>query len=309
MQTSVPPATPDRADQGGAARFLNTPAHLERVGKAGIVVLASLFALGLLVTNTYLLQFGLSEFGLLRARFVLTGLLTMFPTMLNLGCLALAYWIITEFSGQFRHLPARLALACNALIVVVIGFALPVAIFGFVFIEIEIHENQLAEALLVWVISFLPILPFLLVIVERTVKSIHHRRSDTGMMDMEEAARTTPAPRNLPVMLALPMTILAFLVVGGFYVELFARHIYPNVPEQFGGGRPYEVQLLFRGDSTDAVARMHIPVMAGSTLSEPLTLLWHSDSGLMVEVPFENEDYVILIDGSLVTAIIFNENP
>ena len=66
MQTSVPPATPDCADQGGAARFLNTPAHLERVGKAGIVVLASLFALGLLVTNTYLLQFGLSEFGLLR---------------------------------------------------------------------------------------------------------------------------------------------------------------------------------------------------------------------------------------------------
>src|SRR5215204_3813447 len=146
MQTSAPPATPDRADRDGAARFLDTPAHIEQIGKAAIVVLASLFALGMLVTNTYLLQFGLSEFGLLRARFVLTGLLTTFPTMVNLGCLALAYWIITGFSGQFRHLPARLAHICNALIMVVIGFALPVAIFGFVFIEID--ENQLAEALL-----------------------------------------------------------------------------------------------------------------------------------------------------------------
>src|SRR5215218_6646131 len=230
MQTSVPPATPDRADQGGAARLINTPAHLERVGKAGIVVLASLFALGMLVTNTYLLQLGLSEFGLLRARFVLTGLLTTFPTMVNLGCLALAYWIITEFSEQFRHLSARLAHLCNAVIMVVIGFALPVAIFGFVFIEIDINEIQLAEALLVWAIGFLPILPFLLVIVERMVKSIHHRRSVPGVMDMEEAARTSPTPRKLPVMLGLPLTIIAFLVVGGFYVELFARHIYPNVP-------------------------------------------------------------------------------
>src|SRR3954466_2112756 len=207
MLPSAPPATPDRTDQGGSARFLDTPAHIERIGKSAIVILASLFALGMLVTNTYLLQFGLSEFGLLRARFVFKGLLTLFPTMLNLGCLALAYWIITEFSGRFSHLSTRLAIACNVLIAIVIGVVLPIAIFSFVFIEGDIHDNQLTESLLVWSIGFLPILPFLLIVVERIVKTIHHSRSIPGVMDVDEAVRPTPAPRILPAVLALPLRI------------------------------------------------------------------------------------------------------
>ena len=73
MLKSKPPSATDQIDSGQFSLLFDTHTHLEKVGKASVVVLASLFALGLLVTNVYLLQFGLSEFSLLRARFVLTG--------------------------------------------------------------------------------------------------------------------------------------------------------------------------------------------------------------------------------------------
>ena len=49
-------------------------------------------------------------------------------------------------------------------------------------------------------------------------------------------------------------------------------------------------------------------MVPGSTLSEPLTMLWHGDTGLLVRVAYEGEDDLILFDGSQVTAIILENH-
>src|SRR3954464_14084107 len=47
-------------------------------------ITASLYVVGLLTTNAYLYSLGVSDFSLLRARFVLTGLVTLLPLTIAL---------------------------------------------------------------------------------------------------------------------------------------------------------------------------------------------------------------------------------
>lgn len=304
MQLNVPPTNPKQVDDATSGLFSEMFGHVEKTGKISFVVLALLFALGLLVTNTYLLQFGLSEFGLLRARFVLTGVLASFPTAMNVGCLALAYVVTRDVNARFTDRSRRFKDIADTGILLVVGVILPIVVLGVVFRKAEFTDSQVFDALLLWSIGFLPILPFSLVAADRMIRAYQQRRSSLFQLETELLTPPRSSSFKLPLMVSIVLSAIGLLVSGLLYVELFVRHVYPNVPEQFGGGQPHQVQLLFRPDSVADVARMHIPIEAGATLSEPVTLLWHGNSGLMVRVPYEGEDYVILLDGSQVTAII-----
>lgn len=304
MQLNVPPTKPEPVDDAASSFFSEMYGHVEKTGKVSFVVLALLFALGLLVTNTYLLQFGLSEFGLLRARFVLTGVLASFPTVVNVGCLALAYVVTRDVNARFANKSRHVKDGADLVILLAIGALLPIVVLGVVFRKAEFTDSQIFDALLLWSIGFLPILPFSLVAADRMIRAYRHRH--TGLFELETELLAPPRSSRfkLPLMISIVLSAIGLLISGLLYVELFVRHVYPNVPEQFGGGQPHQVQLLFRPDSVEDVARMHIPIEPGATLSEPVTLLWHGNSGLMVRVMYEGEDYVILLDGSQVTAII-----
>ena len=204
---------------------------------------------------------------------------------------------LTGGSRRFKDITA-------AGILVVVGMILPIVILGVVFRKAEFTDSQAFDALLLWSIGFLPILPFSLVAADRMIRAYQQRRTSLFQLETELLSPSSSFSFKLPLMVSIVLASIGLLISGLIYVELFVRHVYPNIPEQFGGGQPHQGQLLFRPDSVDAVERMHIPIAPGATLSEPVTLLWHGNSGLMVRVTYEGEDYVILLDGSLVTAII-----
>lgn len=308
MLKSKPPSATNQIDSGQFSLLFDTHTHLEKVGKASVVVLASLFALGLLVTNVYLLQFGLSEFSLLRARFVLTGLLASFPTIANVSCLAFAYILTREIGWKFEDKSARVVRAASFATMLTIGVVLPIVILGVLFRRAHFTDSQVMDALLIWAIGFLPILPFLVIVVDRMIELFRRNDADWFRIEDQPVERPTSSQRQLPRMFTIPLVVIGLLLLGYIYVDLFVRYIYPNVPEQFGGGMPYEVQLLFRADSVDAVEKMHISMVPGSTLSEPLTMLWHGDTGLLVRVTYEGEDDLILFDGSQVSAIVLEND-
>lgn len=39
------------------------------------------------------------------------------------------------------------------------------------------------------------------------------------------------------------------------YIVLFTQNIYPRVPEEFGGGAPIQVQLLFAKDQSEQIVK------------------------------------------------------
>jgi hypothetical protein len=308
MLKSKPPAATDQIDRGQFALLFDTNAHLEKIGKASVVVLASLFALGLLVTNVYLLQYGLSEFSLLRARFVLTGLLASFPTITNVSCMAFAYILTREIGWKLEGKSPRVVGAASFATMLTVGVVLPIVILGVLFREAHFTDSQVMDALLIWAIGFLPILPFLVIVVDRMIDLFRSHDADWFRIEDQPLERPTTSQHQLPRTFTVPLVVIGLLILGYAYVDLFVSHIYPNIPEQFGGGMPYEVQLLFRPDSVEAVEKMHISMVPGSTLSEPLIMLWHGDTGLLVRVTYEGEDDLILFDGSQVTAIILEND-
>src|SRR6478752_1041652 len=168
MQSTSHPKKTDRSDSGNLINLFDAPLHIEKVGKASFVIVAGFFALGLIVTNTYLLQYGLSEFGLLRARFVLTGMLASFPAVLNLACLAFAYIVTKEITGQFgAHGSKRYVVTVAIIIWLVVGVLLPIVILGIALEAADFTDSDILDALLLWTIGFLPLLPFTLIALDR----------------------------------------------------------------------------------------------------------------------------------------------
>ncbi len=77
----VRPATTEHGTVPLPSRREPTVEAATRLGAAGALLL---YALGLLTVNTYLYRVGISDFSLLRARFILTGALTVVPIVLAL---------------------------------------------------------------------------------------------------------------------------------------------------------------------------------------------------------------------------------
>src|SRR6478735_2429227 len=150
MLKSKPPSATNQIDSGQFSLLFDTHTHLEKVGKASVVVLASLFALGLLVTNVYLLQFGLSEFSLLRARFVLTGLLASFPTIANVSCLAFAYILTREIGWKFEVKSARFVRAASFATMFIVGVVLPIVILGVLSRQAQLTDSQVTSVIFIW---------------------------------------------------------------------------------------------------------------------------------------------------------------
>jgi hypothetical protein len=76
---------------------------------------------------------------------------------------------------------------------------------------------------------------------------------------------------------AVISTIVA-IGVALLYASFYSRHVYPVLPEQFGGGKPKQARLLFSEEGAAEAQELGIPLQAGRQLSRPVTLLFTGDS-------------------------------
>jgi len=76
---------------------------------------------------------------------------------------------------------------------------------------------------------------------------------------------------------AVISTIVA-VGVALLYASFYSRHVYPVLPEQFGGGKPKQARLLFSEAGAAEAQELGIPLQAGRQLSRPVTLLFTGDS-------------------------------
>ena len=77
--------------------------------------------------------------------------------------------------------------------------------------------------------------------------------------------------------------LFVFVVLGtGLYISRFASEIYPNVPEQFGGGRPRTVRFLFDKD-VDGLKALGLKFCNDGQLSDSVKVLYEGESTFVVQ--------------------------
>jgi len=88
-------------------------------------------------------------------------------------------------------------------------------------------------------------------------------------------------------------------------MALFMIFAYPRIPSQFGGGRPEEVQLIIEGDKTASIKQLGIPIPVGSTITEPVQLLYQGSEVYILRL---RDQRVVQIDKRLAPGLIIDQH-
>jgi hypothetical protein len=97
-----------------------------------------------------------------------------------------------------------------------------------------------------------------------------------GRVDEEKGvARFSSGALTIFSAIFIPVTV---------YTILFMSIAYPRISEQFGGGEPKTVQVVFKHDVVEPITRLGVPMMEGD-ISEPIEMLYESEQAYLLHLP------------------------
>jgi hypothetical protein len=263
--------TPD--DQPPAQQSVS----IESATKAAAGAAAIAYAVGLIVVNYYLLPFGASDFNLFRARFVFTGLLFLAIVAISTGAPWAALNLMTlarrgrdaakKVVGAKRRVAVWLIrvdmILCGLLLLVI-----PLALFVFVLKQpllsgVAIYFSAGVAGGIVGLMLWF-------------VRTPHRRPQGAGLFDLGSPLRMKG------VMVALLMVFL--IPYLAFTLVLFARQVYPRVPEQLGGARSKPVILLLNPDDQTGLQTLGLEPDSARAPTAHVDLLFRGDDFYLVRV-------------------------
>jgi len=263
------------------------------------IVGALFYVLGFLTTNAYLYKLGVSDFSLLRTRFILTGVLTLAPLALAL------------IGGIYAALDATLygshsGLTTRAYLWILADIALPFALYFTLFSVVAENDvvTSARDAALLSAVCAVIVLALLLSLAlyrksERRPLSHLAYRGQPVTYDRFTERFSVPNAVVETMIFAVAGVVL-FLA----YVGLFGQYFYPRLPEQLGGGRPRMAQILVTGDATPAVRELGLDVTENAPLSPPVQLLWEGEESYVIRLPRPNNGAVVQIARGLVGGVV-----
>jgi hypothetical protein len=288
-----------------------------------------LYILGLLNVNGYLFAFGVTDFSLIRTRFIYTGVLIASSAFV---C-ALPLFVLGPFRQEYRQVikagkdelakelgkQARrkrrfrrwirralfIFLWVIAFIFWVLGVVIMLAMPGFLLYQLYLHQFSVSDVELVTGrpgtttlrearlgTAFLVYLFGLLVAwnVRRATRRIRKKAMEARVDDSRNIALDVGAESAL------------FLASIAVYCLIFMTFVYPIIPQQYGGGRPQEVSLLFKDDAMRGIQQLRVPLQRkGQQISAPLALVHETDDIYVVRL---RDKRVLRIDKDLVSAVV-----
>lgn len=269
----------------------------ENIAKASAAGVAVLYILGLIVVNFYLRAFGTTEYTLLRAQYIATGLLLAFPAIFAMCAPVIATMMyrhpffqkicvrltrITPFRIMVPF-PPQLTRWINPVFYGVLPFAFffyfvnPCAsIWARLLISLGLY---VAAAVVGWGVLGLGV-----VVLNRS--------------ELEEPD-DLPSEARPPITVSLFVASLVVLVLTVGYIALFTRFVYPNVPPQFGGGQPLRVGLVLAPGSSHALSSLGLDCEP-TGITKTMDLLYESDRFLVLRSPI---GHVFRVDKGVVQAI------
>jgi hypothetical protein len=278
-------------------------ARLQQLVQNVAVLAAILYVVGLLTTNAYLYSLGVSDFSLLRARFVLTGLVTLMPFAIALvgGLYAAddvaAFAVAGGGAGRvFRWLLRDVAIPFA------LFFLLYVVLFWYAAAD-DVGEAVRAAALLTVTCTMLVVALLgglaMYQVIGRHSPGIRGPRRRSRVLGQFTEWIGLPDPAFATVALAVGGPLLVLTFIGWF-----GHHVYPEIPEQLGGGQPRLVQLLIAPGAIPAARELGLQVSPDSPVTPPLELVWEGDDTYVIRLPDPREGAIVQLAGDLVDGLV-----
>jgi hypothetical protein len=264
---------------------------------AGALAIIS-YASGLVVVNAYLLPYGVSDFNLFRARFVLTGLLVVATLVVATGS-PLAGFLLARSAvrgfpkpllkvGREPRKRSRVAawfLRIDCAFIAVLFFVAPPVIFVMAF-----GQTLLGSALL-YLFAGVTGGILLLAVAYAQGRLKRAEESRTGWPDQN--GDDSRLPRWIFYGL-LSFFLFPYLY---FLATRFAQEVYPRIPEQMGGGRPQIAQFLVKHDSVAGLSELGVPMSeSDSDTTAVLFLLFRGENYYLVQEEATREVFVLQAD-------------
>lgn len=255
---------------------------IQTITSAAALLIGTAYVFGGLIVNIYLSQYGVTEYQILRIKYLVVGLVFLFSllvmlitaTVLLLGAIVL---INTKIIYEQLGLTLAFSLVASIGLFILWVFARR--------LEKQTRSLHLAQylALLLPIISFLfPVA----IIIRRAL-----------VFDNEIYSNA---------LLGLAVLLTGFGLFGFLYS--YSYFIYGN-PEfsrfdMIGVGTPGDVQLAGPNDSLSLLAQMGIP-LAQPTLTDKLALIDETDSHYIVGIGPQSQMRVFKIDKELIKGIVY----
>ena len=275
---------------------------VETLVRSVAIVGAIFYVLGFLTTNAYLYKLGVSDFSLLRTRFILTGVLTLAPLVLALIGGIYAAVDVTVYSGDD-------GLTNRAYLWVFADVALPFALY-FVLFSVVAENDVVTSARDAALLSAVCAVIVLAVLASLALYRKSERRPLSHL-----AHRGQPVSYDrFTERFGVPNAVVESMIfgVGGVvlflaYIGLFGQYFYPTMPEQIGGGRPRVAQILVSGNAMPAVRELGLDVTEDAPLSPPVELLWEGEESYVIRLPSPHHRAVVQIARGLVDGVVTGE--
>jgi hypothetical protein len=290
---TVPPASPtQRSDTQRSPALRSLPVDVERLARAAAGLALSLYVLGLIAVNGYLFQLNVSDFSLVRARFIYTGALLV--TFGVLPYLIYSY-IVQRFPEYWNPGPpieslsalAVLRIRSSAILWLALGLSLPIFC-----LMLGVYESNDYSGVEGWIdslnIVFRPYVFGLLVAFLSVVAYPQYLAGRNGGWPNTQVVRYS-------------LFLLAEMFFLALYISIFMQSTYPHIPEQFGGGRPSTVQLLVKKDDVSGARELGIPVPKTKQLSDRVTLLYEGSDSYVLQL---SGGKIVSIDKNMIAGVI-----
>jgi hypothetical protein len=285
------------ADARGSAAVAAFP--LETLVRNLAAVTAVFYVCGFFTTNAYLYRLGVSDFSLLRTRFVLTGALALTPLLQGIIWGIYAAVDVDVFSTGRRLSRRGYAFVLADVLVL---FAFYFALFAFAadndYVTAARQAALLSVLCLVVVLALLGLLVSYRVSERRPVSRMLYR----GQSVSEEHFARRFGVRDVVVDAVAVAVVVVILLLT--YLTIFGDRFYAFFPEQMGGGRPRTAQLLIAEGAIPAAQQLGFDVADGDPLSEPVALLWIGEESYVIRLPNPNDRTVVQVARGLVDGIV-----
>jgi hypothetical protein len=280
MSTAAQPASqaPNALQQ-----VLKSESAIESFTKAGAIVLALAYAIGLIVANLYLFQFGDSDYNLLRVRCVFTGFVVLLlgaGGVVTLLCLRISGVVRNAVTGGETHL-SRLRLLGKLFLGIVAGMA---------------WTGTLARLVLPDTRT--------LIAVWHSVAVMYLCAAALGGLVMF-GVREHESRHYLRRIIVL----CAIVAISLTCLKTFADRVYPQIADNMGGGRRKYEQILPTSEGIRYLRALGFHFNKDNCTTKVLVRYENEDH--MALEPLESTDKltptgVILLDRKLIAARIYD---
>ena len=263
---------------------------------------ALFYILGFLTTNAYLYKLGVSDFSLLRTRFILTGVLTLAPLALALIGGLYAALDVTVY-GSHAGLTTR------AHLWILVDIAFPFSLY-FVLFSVVAENDVVTSARDAALLSAVCAVLVLAALTSLAVYRKSERRPLSHLAYRGQPVTYDRFTERFGVPNAVVETTIfavAGVVLFLVYIGLFGQYFYPTMPEQLGGARPRIAQILVSGDAVPAVRELGLDVSEDAPLSPPVELLWEGEESYVIRLPRTHHGAVVQIARGLVGGVVTGE--